>query len=102
MYHPFIKSVLSLLLVVSLFSFSGCLYSKIKAPLDTDVSVTELGPKVGTSHIQSVMWLVAWGDGGTASAARQGNITTIRHMDIETFSVLFGLYSRTTTIVYGD
>jgi hypothetical protein len=90
------------LLTLILFTLSGCLYSKVKAPLDTDVSVTELGSKVGTSKIQSILWLVAWGDGGTAAAAHDGGITVIRHMDVENQTIFFGLYSRTTTIVYGD
>ncbi|HAR46383.1 MAG TPA: hypothetical protein DCS05_09515, partial [Nitrospiraceae bacterium] len=47
-------------------------------------------------------WLVAWGDAGTAAAARDGNITTVNHMDREAFSILFGLYTKTTTVVYGD
>lgn len=36
---------------------SGCLYAKIKVPLDSDVSETELGDKVGKSSCQSALWL---------------------------------------------
>lgn len=71
-------------------------------PLDTDVNNTELGAKTGKSSAQSVMWLVAWGDAGTEAAARNGGITTIRHMDVERYFLLFGLYAKTTTVVYGD
>ena len=81
---------------------AGCLYVKVKAPFDTDLDKTVLGEKIGESYIYSVLWVVAWGDGGTAAAAKQGGITTVNHMDVEVFSVLFGLYSKTTTIVYGD
>lgn len=95
------RALLALLLIASL-AMSGCVYAKIRTPLDTDVAATTLGPKVGTADNQSVLWLVAWGDAGTAAAARNGGVTTINHMDQEIFIVLFGLYTRTTTIVYGD
>ena len=36
------------------------------------------------------------------AAAEQGGIATINHADMEVTSILFGLYSRETTIVYGD
>ena len=88
--------------ILAALPMSGCLYTKIRTPLDTDVASTTLGSKVGTSENQSVLWLVAWGDGGTAAAAKNGGIQTINHMDTEIYFVLFGLYSRTTTIVYGD
>jgi hypothetical protein len=52
--------------------------------------------------MKSVLWLIAWGDAGTAAAAKQGGLTTVNHMDRETLFVLFGLYSKSTTIVYGE
>ena len=79
----------------------GC-FINIKVPLDTDLDRTELGAKVGESTAQSVLWLVYWGDAGTQAAARQGGITTITHADRKLFTVLFGVYARQTTIVYGD
>lgn len=88
--------------IVVLFLSSGCLYTNVHTPLDTDLQETELGDKIGKSHAYSVLWLVAWGDAGTAAAARDGGITQINHMDAEVFSVLFGLYTRTTTVVYGE
>jgi hypothetical protein len=50
----------------------------------------------------SVLWLVSWGDQGIAAAAKSGGIKTVTHMDQEVFSILFGLYIKTSTIVYGD
>lgn len=81
---------------------SGCLYTNVKVPLDTDVDATVLGEKVGKASNQSVLWLVAWGDASTQAAAKEGNISTIRHMDIQQLIVFFGLYAEATTIVYGD
>ena len=85
-----------------IFSLSSCLYLDTKVPLDTDVSTTRLGSKEGVSSSHSILWLVAWGDGGTEAAAKNGNVTVINHMDRKSFMVLFGLYSRLDTIVYGD
>ena len=81
---------------------NGCLYADIKTPLDIDANETPIGSKVGTSTIESVLWLVAWGDASTDAAAKNGNISVVYHMDREIFSVLFGLYSKSTTIVYGE
>jgi len=80
----------------------GCLYSHVVMPFDTNLDKTVLGQKQGKASMQSVLWLVAWGDASTNAAAKQGGITTINHMDAEVLNVIFGLYTRTTTIVYGD
>jgi hypothetical protein len=50
----------------------------------------------------SVLGLVAWGDASTAAAAKQGGISTLNHMDKEFLNIIFGIYTETTTIVYGD
>jgi hypothetical protein len=81
---------------------SGCLYTDIQTPLDLDLDRTQLGNKIGTSEWQSVLWAVAWGDGGTQAAAKQGGLTVINHADSETFVILFGLYWRERTILYGE
>jgi hypothetical protein len=80
----------------------GCAYMDVRRPLDVDFDKTELGTKEGQSHARCVLWLVAWGDGGTKAAAEDGGIKIIRHADYEMFVLLFGLYSRMTTVVYGD
>ena len=89
------------LALLSLPLFSGCLVN-VKIPLDTDLDRTELGTKVGEASAQSVLWLVFWGDSGTQAAAKQGGITVINHADQEILTILFGVYARETTIVYGD
>ena len=81
---------------------SGCVYSHVLTPYDTDLNKTVLGQKQGKASMESVLWLIAWGDAGTAAAAKEGGLTTVNHMDRETLFVLFGLYAKTTTIVYGD
>jgi TRL (tRNA-associated locus)-like protein len=82
--------------------FTGCIFMNVKTTLDNDLDRTQLGSKVGTSEAYCVAWLVAWGDAGTQAAAQQGGLTQINHADQEWFVVLFGLYARTRTILYGD
>jgi hypothetical protein len=81
---------------------SGCIYAHVLSPLDTNVDKTVLGQKQGKASSFSVLGLVAWGDAGTAAAAKNGGISTVNHMDREVLNVLFGAYTETTTIVYGD
>ena len=81
---------------------TGCVYSNIRTPLDMDLDKTELGSLTGEAEFQSVLFLVMWGDAGTAAAAKQGGLTRINHMDTEVLSILCGLYFRQKVIVYGD
>ena len=96
------ESKLLVVALVVMFLLSGCLYAHVVTPYDTDLNKTVLGPKKGEATMQSVIWLFAWGDAGTAAAAKNGGITTLNQMDRETLNILFGIYTRTTTIVYGD
>ncbi len=96
-----IKKAGILLCLLALFT-SGCLYSNIQRPLDKDFHTTDLGSKEGRSSNRSVLWLFAWGDAGTKAAAENGDIRVIKHADQEMLFVLFGLYFRITTVVYGD
>jgi len=84
------------------FLASGCLYSHVLTPYDTNVNKTVLGQKTGKAAMYSVLWLVAWGDASTAAAAKQGGLATVNHMDKELLNVVFGIYTESTTIVYGD
>ncbi len=91
-----------LLPVLCAVLFSGCMYGKVRYPLDRDVDQTRLGDKVGRSSVHSIAWLVSWGDAGTAKAAQNADIRIINHLDGEYFILLGGLYARHTTIAYGD
>jgi hypothetical protein len=89
-------------LLLATSTLSSCVYADVTMPLDTDLDKTTLGAKTGQSQAFSILWLVAWGDAGTKSAAEQGAIKTVNHADQNYFSILWGLFSRHTTIVYGD
>lgn len=88
--------------LVAMFLLTGCLYTHVLTPYDTNLDKTVLGQKTGKASMQSVLGLVAWGDASTAAAAKQGGITTVNHMDKEIFIYVFGIYTESTTIVYGD
>jgi len=85
-----------------MFLVSGCLYTHILTPYDTNLDKTVLGQKTGKAVMHSVLGLVAWGDASTAAAAKQGGLSTVNHMDKEFLNIVFGIYTETTTIVYGD
>lgn len=89
-------------IITAALVLQACAYSHVQRPLDTDYDSTSLGSKVGRAHIQSALWLFAWGDAGSKAAADNGGIKIIRHADTETTIILFGLYSKFTTVVYGD
>ncbi len=88
-------------MLMTLFT-PGCVYMKVQRPHDKNYDKTMLGTKVGKSSLQSVFWLFAWGDAGTKAAADNGDIHVIYHADVEYFTILLGLYTRITTVLYGD
>ena len=96
--------ILSLLVCTLLLisSLSGCAYVNTRSPYDDNLDETTLGNKIGEASNHSVLWLFAWGDASYAAAAKNGDISVLKHSDVEYFIVLFGLYMRRTIIVYGD
>ena len=96
-----IKKAGILMCLLALFT-TGCMYSNIQRPMDTDFHNTELGSKEGRATNRSILWLVAWGDAGTKAAAENGDISIIKHADQKIVFVALGLYFHMTTIVYGD
>lgn len=96
------RSWLPLVALLAVALLPGCLFTKIRTPLDTNLDSTSLGSKVGYSSAQSVLGLVAWGDAGIQAAAVDGDIETIMHADQEIFAILGFVYVKDTIIVYGD
>jgi hypothetical protein len=88
--------------VLTAVMMTGCVYTHVTMPLSTELNNTELGHKRGEATMRSYFWLVAIGDAGAATAAKQGGISVMMHMDREFMSVFYGIYTRTTTLVYGD
>lgn len=106
------KIVLGVILVVAMISWTGCaiapvmppmgfIYTNTEAPLDYNVNQTEFGSKKGVASTHCILGMIAWGDGSMKAAADDGMIKTVRHADYDALNVLF-IYSRYTTIAYGD
>ena len=70
--------------------------------MDKNFDKTELGSRQGQSDSHMLLYLISWGDGGTQAAARDGDMQTINHADRKIFSMLFGLYTRISTVAYGE
>lgn len=80
---------------------AGFIYTDTHAPLDIEYDNTDLGAKSGQASSVNILGLVAIGDASIGAAAKDGNITVVKHADYQNFRVL-GVYSRFTITVYGD
>lgn len=94
------------LIVIVAFSLSGCalLYNDLKTPLPS-LSVegdTQARTHIGKSSCESYVWVVAVGDCSVETAMKNGNISKVHHVDSEFKSFFFGIYTRFTTVVYGE
>lgn len=93
----------SKLLMVALIGLTtGCAFTSIQLPMDKNFDETQISSKEGIANTHTVLYLVSWGDAGTKAAAEQGDLKQINYADRQIFSVLFGLYTRITTVVYGE
>ena len=92
----------SLLAALCSLFLTSCLYTNTTTPLDINLNKTHLGDKVGESSLHVVLWLFSWGDAGTKAAADNGGITQVNHADRGSKLYFFGVYAKSTTIVYGE
>ncbi|GJL65975.1 MAG: hypothetical protein NPIRA05_09460 [Nitrospirales bacterium] len=103
-----------LILAASMF-LSGCLYTDIQvprayrsaSPIDVKAKTTDK-VVVGESCNRSVLFLVAWGNGGYVGAINNaladeptGSILYDVHVDVKATVYVFGLYAQTCTVVTG-
>mgnify|MGYP000185938939 FL=1 len=65
------------------------------------VTSNNLGKKVGQSSAMNILGIVATGDASITTAAKNGGIKKVSHVDSKKTSVL-GIFGTYTTIVYGD
>ena len=91
----------------------GLLWSRVKAPLFSGAP-ENVGPRKGEATVNQIaipplpvpgmatgIPLVSWGDASRASAAQDGNIETVSHMDFELTTLLL-FYRRFKVIAYGE
>jgi len=80
----------------------GWIYADISAPMDIDVDQTVVtGPRMGEAESTSILALVATGDCSITTAAQNGGVNTVNHVDYAYMNVLF-VYQKFTTRVYGE
>lgn len=62
-----------------------------------------VGSKCGTATETRILGFFPFaGDHGINAAAKNGGIKKISHVDVETYSLLGPVYTKTTTKVYGE
>lgn len=77
-------------------------FTNVRAPLSLEYASTPMqNVKTGAASSYSILGLAAWGDISLAAAARQGGLKTIHHADYDYLNV-FGIYQKTTLLVYGE
>ena len=88
---------------------SGCwtmANGPILAPIQASKGAVSMGDsgvkcsKVGRSEAMGIL-IVGVGDSSISTAAQNGSISKIHHVDSEQLNIL-GIYSRNVTIVYGE
>lgn len=98
-----------LLCVCAGFLLTGCgvTSSPVMGGIYTDVTSGQevtgnrMAQKVGRSSAMGVLNMVAVGDASYQTAAKNGGITRISHIDKRDYTIL-GVYTTYETIVYGE
>lgn len=79
---------------------TGMWYTNVSGPV-TVGSSTDTPTKVGRATVRSLFGVYAVGDASIDTAAKNGGITRIHHVDFETQNIL-GVVADFTTVVYGN
>lgn len=100
-----LPAVCSLVLAFSFF-LTGCgaLYTDIKMPLPP-LSVnpdTQARNHNGRASCATYVWVIAVGDCSVQAAMEDGKVSKVHHVDSEFKSYFLGIYSKFTTVVYGE
>lgn len=80
---------------------TGFLYSDVTVPVPSSIDNNVKPLKSGTAFAQSILGWVAIGDASIRTAARNGGITKIHHVEQHSQSVL-GIVATYTVTVYGE
>ncbi|MCB1143984.1 MAG: TRL-like family protein [Leptospiraceae bacterium] len=81
---------------------SGLLYTGIKYPGEINPSNNVSSTKSAKGCNTSILALIAWGNSGAGSIAKENNITKIATIDYETTTVLTFIYRDHCTIISGE
>lgn len=86
---------------VAIAPVTGFVYSDVKGPITATDNADFNANKVGRSTAKSILGIYATGDASIHTAAKNGGITKIHHIDYESRSVL-GVIAEVTVVVYGE
>jgi hypothetical protein len=79
----------------------GILYTDHFSPLFADQTTGEVGSRSGEAEAISILGLVAIGDASLQTAAQNGNIKNVRHVDYQYVNYV-GVYQKYVTIARGE
>ena len=80
----------------------GMMFAQVSAPLSIgSLGNTKVSTKHGSATAENILGLIATGDCSIQAAATSAGITTIHYADYNFYNIL-GIYSKFTTIVYGE
>ena len=109
-YNVLMKNSVLFVFLLGLVLTGGCLVAPFQPPVGV-VSVTtaplstegnwKIGSKRGEASSMSVLGLFASGDCSIATAARNGGLKEIGHVDYE-YTNIIGIWQKATVIVYGE
>ncbi len=103
-----IKRITLIFMTLGIISMIGCthpyvppgaIFSNASGPLA--VTANQGGTKEGRATAKGILGIVSFGDGSANAAAKEGGITKIRTVDVESFNIL-GIYYSYTTVVTGE
>ncbi|MEM7184466.1 MAG: TRL-like family protein [Spirochaetota bacterium] len=81
---------------------NGILYSKVTFPGEFNHTNDVKNQKSGKSCSHAALGLVSWGNASAGSTAKKNGILKISTIDHESMNILFGIYRRYCTFVYGE
>ena len=104
------KPIVVVMMAAMAIGVAGCLsapfqppsglVASTKAPLSTEGN-WEIGSRCGESSSTSILGLYASGDCSIATAARNGGLKKVNHVDYE-YTNIIGIWQKATVIVYGE
>ncbi len=80
----------------------GLMFARLNGPISNNFDAgAVVTMKKGTATSENVLGLVSVGDCSLSAAAQDGNIRKIHYADYQ-FENILGVYSKFTTVVYGE
>ncbi len=82
----------------------GLLYTHTTSPLDTNMNRTPTASRTGSGKVKHLQYYtsVTWDSNAIGRIANENDIETIYFADLETHSVLLGLWRQFTVHIYGE